>query len=201
MTLTAERPPLLETDPVRTGAEIHLGQLSLQHEAARQQGIVRGDRLGEEDQNRGFRIEHLEGERSHEPVPVGAVLPDMAKRFAQEYVDGKLQIEEVKDAWTGMNRGLPGFITFFPVDASKYKAAVAEGKVPADLFGKDGKVSHLEPGADALEDLVDHDKKRDTVEAYYNQRQASSIRTHSKSLKTFSAITQQTLAPPAASWW
>lgn len=165
--VTLEQLPAPETD--HTSAEKHLGQLSLLHELARQEVIERGDRLGD-GPDRGFRIELLDGERSHEPVPVGVALPDMSKRFAQEYVGDKLSITEVEDAWSGVTRGLPGFVVYFPVDASNYKAAVAEGKASDGLFGTDNKVMSIVPGAKVLDTLVDLEKKRAAVEAYYQKQ-------------------------------
>lgn len=148
----------------------HLANLAVQHQAALHAQRVRGDRQLENEPNRGFRI-YLESERSREPVPVDEVLPSLAKRFAQEYVDSKLPIKNVDDAWTGMRDGSPGFITFFPVNASKYNEAVANGEAAADIFGEDGKVSALKPGASALEDLIGPVTKRDTVEAYYYKQE------------------------------
>jgi hypothetical protein len=176
-----------EGEPIINVAS-HLAALAVRHETAVQTQRIRGDRQLEDEPNRGFRIERLEGEQSREPVPIDEALPSLARRFAQEYVDGKLLIEETEDAWTGIRDGRPGFITFFPVDTSKYNEAVARNEVAAGIFGEDGKVSHLKPGADALESLVDPVKKRDTVEAYY-YKQVNGIK--AKYIDDLEGITDQ----------
>lgn len=69
-----------------------------------------------------------------------------------------------------MQRGKPGFAVYFPVAASKYDEAVAAGRVQAGLFGTMGTVAHTEPGADALDKLVETSQKRAAVEAYYHKQ-------------------------------
>lgn len=58
-------------------------------------------------------------------------------------------------------------MVYFQVPAAKYEKAVADGVVQAGLFGEDGKVSQVVPGAEALAGLVDEDQKRAAIEKYY----------------------------------
>jgi hypothetical protein len=144
-----------------------------------QAAIERGDRQLPDEPNRGYRIERLEGNHSTQAVPVESVFPNTeeyrAKEFARQYMDGTTPIKIVEDAWTDVALGKPGFVVYFPVAASKYEQAVAEGEVPAGLFDESGKVMHTQPGAEALEGLVDPETKRESVEAYY-AKQPSAVK-------------------------
>lgn len=65
-------------------------QLRTNHEAALRELRDRGDSQLVDEPNRGFRIEHLENGRSHEPVPVDTVFPNSVECKANEFPDSIL---------------------------------------------------------------------------------------------------------------
>lgn len=176
--------PVVETGRTNVGAEmaLHVAQLGLL-----QKVLQRGERQLPDEPNRGFRIEYLEGEHLRESMPVEAVFPNSddfrAKEFARQYVSGETPVEIVEDAWSGVNRGLPGFVVYFPVAASKYRQAVAVGQAQADLFGAEGKVMHTESGADVLDALVDSNQKQAAIKDYYHKQPHAVERNYIKDLE------------------
>jgi|GEM_PF-2159298 len=161
--------PTLEQLP---NTEQQLGEAEqIAWNALRRQLIERGDRQLPDEPDQGYRIERTE---AHEPVSVESAFPakdsdERATEFARHYVDGTLPLNIVEDAWKGVQSGEPGFVAYFGVPASRYKAAVESGSIPDGLFDTTGKVMHTEPGASELGTLLTQDEKEQAVEAYYHK--------------------------------
>lgn len=162
MTLISERPPVLEAEPVSSGTELRLRQLSLQ-----QQIIQRGDRQLPEEPNRGFVIERLEGNGENQPVPLAEAISAInPENFAQGVLDGSTPLKIAEH----YSESSTGFMVYFRVPGSKYREAVAAGKVEDGLFGTEGKVSRMKPGAEALDTLVDDEHRQTMLEKYFEQQ-------------------------------
>jgi hypothetical protein len=146
-----------------TDTALRLGEISVEEGA-----ILPGNPqiLGEPDNDSSAE---LPGGETARTAPVAEAFPynreARAEQFAGSFLDGTMTI--VEDAWTPTK----GFMVFLEVKESKYRNAVADSRVKANLFGIEGEdkglASHTKPGAEALGTLLTEQERQEAVRKYY----------------------------------
>lgn len=100
-----------------------------------------------------------------------------AERFGEDYARGVFPTKIVKDAWTGVQNGEPGFVVYHRVERSQVESAgVPLGQFTDGKFqhpgesGQDPNQSVVQKYAEMLSSLVSAQQRQDDATAYYGQQ-------------------------------